>query len=53
MIVDGMWADHYNAFVAYAEANNFTINKMKDVATQGELSYADGGTTVFISVTKD
>ena len=51
-IVDGMWADHYNAFVAYAEANNFTITKDEGLATQGELSYADGDTNVFISVTK-
>ncbi|MBO1911103.1 hypothetical protein J4G37_40730, partial [Microvirga sp. 3-52] len=35
--VAGMWADHYNAFVAYAEANNFTITQNEGVATQGYL----------------
>ncbi len=50
--VDGMWADHFNEFVAYAEGNNFTINQNEGVATQGELNYTDGGTTVNISVQK-
>jgi len=50
--VDGMWADHYNAFVAYAEANNFTISQNEGVATQGELNYTDGATNVNITVEK-
>ncbi|QUW21050.1 hypothetical protein JSQ81_14690 [Sporosarcina sp. Marseille-Q4063] len=50
--VDGIWADHYNAFVAYAEANNFTITQDEGLATQGELSYMDGDTIVYIAVEK-
>ena len=50
--VDGMWAVHYNAFVAYAEANNFTITQNEGVATEGYLSYIDGETIVSIGVEK-
>ena len=50
--VDGMWADHYNSFVAYAEENNFTITQNDGVATQGELNYTDGDTIVNITVEK-
>lgn len=51
--VDGIWADHYRAFKAYAKSNNFIITEDEgNLATQGYLSYLDGDTIVNISMEK-